>query len=199
MRDRLPDISKVMTKPNETHPTERLARFDAAFRDHYDVVRRHASRSGSVDCDDIAAECFAALWRRLDSVTLGLERAWLLGASRKLTANERRSARRRDALSEEIGANTVDAPADPSELTGSTDPLVERVLGMLSAGDREILLLEAWDGLDRAEIAHMIGLTRAAAAVRLHRARWRFRQEYERSCHLLTVPAPTTTGGVDVS
>jgi RNA polymerase sigma-70 factor (ECF subfamily) len=46
-------------------------------------------------------------------------------------------------------------------------------LAGLSEGDREILLLTAWDDLDRYQVARALGCSRANVAVRLFRARRR--------------------------
>ena len=50
-------------------------------------------------------------------------------------------------------------------------------LGMLAEADREVLLLAAWEQLEPAEIATVLGITRTAARSRLHRARVRLREQ----------------------
>jgi RNA polymerase sigma-70 factor (ECF subfamily) len=44
----------------------------------------------------------------------------------------------------------------------------------LTEQDRELLLLIAWEGLDMAQAAQVLGCSRNALGVRLHRARKRF-------------------------
>jgi RNA polymerase sigma-70 factor (ECF subfamily) len=51
-------------------------------------------------------------------------------------------------------------------------------LSAMSASERELLLLVAWEGLSTAEAARVIGIAPSAARKRLQRAR-------ERSAHLL--------------
>ena len=46
----------------------------------------------------------------------------------------------------------------------------------LSAADRELLRLVAWEELSHAEIAATLGVSVNAVAIRLHRARARFEQ-----------------------
>lgn len=52
-------------------------------------------------------------------------------------------------------------------------------LAALSERDRELLMLIAWEGLDHAAAARVLGTTRANIAVRLHRARRRLARQLE--------------------
>jgi RNA polymerase sigma-70 factor (ECF subfamily) len=49
----------------------------------------------------------------------------------------------------------------------------------LGADDREVLTLAAWEGLDAGEIATVMGCSRNAARIRLHRARRRLARELD--------------------
>jgi RNA polymerase sigma-70 factor (ECF subfamily) len=51
---------------------------------------------------------------------------------------------------------------------------VRAVLARLSPADQEVLRLTEWEGLDPAEVAAVLGCSRTAVKVRLHRARRRF-------------------------
>jgi len=181
----LADISQSMDEI--TNPTNtRRSRFERVFRARYDDVRRHAVRCGSPDPDDVAAEVFTALWRRLDDVHDGHERPWLLAAGRKVVANQRRSAGRRDALVERIVAEP-DADVGDAE---PDDPRVAAALATLRDRDREVLLLAVWEELSTGEIARVLGISSGSAAVRLHRAKRRFRDAY-----LAHRPTPTPAVG----
>jgi len=181
------------TPPSHPHP-DRRARFERIFRERYDSVRRHAVRCGSSDPDDVASECFTALWRRLDDVRPDLERAWLIAATRKITANQRRGDVRRTALRDAIAAQ----PQAPLEIDiPELDPTIAAVLHELGPTDRQVLMLSVWDELSTKEIAFVLGLTRSAASVRLHRARTRFRERYS---SMTPHPTPTSAnliGGID--
>jgi RNA polymerase sigma-70 factor (ECF subfamily) len=67
------------------------------------------------------------------------------------------------------GPEHTPAPAEPSEDWRE----VRRALERLSAGDRELLLLMAWDDLTSAQAAQVLGITPEAVRARLHRARAR--------------------------
>ena len=60
---------------------------------------------------------------------------------------------------------------DPTEDTSE----LARAFAALSESDRELLSLEAWEGLTREEIAVALGTNRATVRLRLHRARRRLR------------------------
>jgi RNA polymerase sigma-70 factor (ECF subfamily) len=59
------------------------------------------------------------------------------------------------------------------------DGVVWPALAALSAGDRDLLLLRAWDGLGVAEIAELLGWTAANVSSRLHKARKRLQRELD--------------------
>jgi RNA polymerase sigma-70 factor (ECF subfamily) len=50
---------------------------------------------------------------------------------------------------------------------------VIRALAQLPDRDRELLMLVAWEGLEPAQLARVLGVSRGTANVRLHRARRR--------------------------
>jgi len=60
------------------------------------------------------------------------------------------------------------------------DDRVVAALGRLSERDREAITLIAWDGLQPAEAAAVLGQSAATFRVRLHRAKRRLRREMDR-------------------
>lgn len=171
--------ANLATRRNETQSSARRGRFEAAFHAHHDAVRGYALRCGATDAEDVVAESFVAFWRQLDSVVPEAERAWLFSTARGQCANQRRSANRRDRLRHALEADAGSA-FTRDQSSAATDPLVRDALGCLSPVDQEILLLATWDGMSPSEIARILAISRTAGAVRLHRARRRFRAEYLR-------------------
>lgn len=161
-------------------PEERL---DDLWRAYASAVVRYARRRVlPAEVDEVVAETFVVAWRRLDDVP---ENAlpWLLGVARGVSANVRRTARRRDALTDRLVAQVpADEPAPPDD-EGLSPPLAA-ALQALAPDDRELLTLLAWDGLTREEAARALGVSRATLAVRLHRVRRRV------TALLATSPAP---------
>ncbi|HLA67426.1 MAG TPA: sigma-70 family RNA polymerase sigma factor [Acidimicrobiia bacterium] len=164
-----------MSAAAESHG-ERVERFRLLYDAAYPRILAYALRRARSreDAFDAVSETFAAVWRRLDDVP-GDERqiAWVYGVARRVLANQYRGADRRRRLDERMAVTATPA-ADPDL------GLVHEALDRLRPDDREILTLSAWDDLDNDEIAVVLGITAAAAAVRLHRARRRLAVELDR-------------------
>ncbi|RBY81945.1 RNA polymerase sigma factor [Blastococcus sp. TF02A-26] len=161
-------------------------RFEEAYRTSGSAVlgyalRRCASRE---DAFDVVAETFAVAWRRRGDLPADAAevRPWLFGIARLCVANAARSRRRAGRLGQRLAEAFAGTPLpDPvalSEGRAGTRELAD-ALGRLSAEDRELVTLVAWEGLTPAEAAIALGLTPGAARVRLHRARARLRAELD--------------------
>jgi RNA polymerase sigma-70 factor, ECF subfamily len=155
-------------------------RFDALFEAHrLDIASycswRTASRS---DAEDAVAEVFLVAWRRIESVPAGsAARAWLYATARRVTANQRRSRRRRDALADRLAQQRLlDASRTPA--ASAEEAAVHAALDRLGDRDREVLLLVEWEGLRPAGLATVLGCREVTARGRLHRARRRFREAF---------------------
>lgn len=150
-------------------------RFSALFADTNRELLAYAVRrvSDPADAADVVAEAYLVAWRRIAEVPRGDgARPWLFGVARRVLANHYRGERRRSALADRLRAQLVEVvpPADAG-LRGGSD--VELALAGLDENDQEILRLVAWEELARDEIAVVLGVSRAAVRVRLHRARRR--------------------------
>ena len=141
------------------------------------ALRRSASRE---DALDVVAETFATAWRRRADMPPDPEdaRPWLFGIARRCLANARRGSDRAGRLGERLAAVLPpDSVPDPAAVHERSDDSrrVRAALQELSAEDRELLTLVAWEGLTPAQVAGALGLSAGAARVRLHRARGRLR------------------------
>jgi RNA polymerase sigma-70 factor (ECF subfamily) len=137
------------------------------------VLRRTESPD---DAADVIAETFLIAWRRLDVIPLGEQRRlWLYGVARRVLANHRRGQRRRSSLADRLRADLALTPRAP-EHTGELAELVA-AYRRLSESDREVLALAGWEELDYAQIAAVLGCSRNAVRIRLHRARRRLAQQ----------------------
>jgi RNA polymerase sigma-70 factor (ECF subfamily) len=145
-------------------------RFTYLFDAHYSAVRAYAWRRGPDSADDVVAETFTIAWQRLDSVPAEDPLPWLIGIARNVRLNLLRAERRRC----EREMRSVESAAVPS-LAGAVEARasLRAALQQVSERDREILLLTAWESLDRGALAAALGCSKATAAVRLFRARKR--------------------------
>jgi RNA polymerase sigma factor (sigma-70 family) len=148
--------------------------YERMFRARHAAVYRYVLRRVEEPAvEDVVAETFLVAWRRYDEIA-GDPLPWLLGIARRLCANHLRGRARRSAL----GARLRDEP-DPSVESDAdvADAAILFALASLREGDREALLLIAWDGLSNPQAAKVLGCGVGAFAVRLHRARRRLARE----------------------
>jgi RNA polymerase sigma-70 factor (ECF subfamily) len=147
-------------------------RFETLFRQHYGAVVRYAVRRvGREGADEVVAETFLVAWRHLDRVP-DAALPWLFATARKVVANELRRRQRQLRLVDRAAAHTELETADHS---GAVDETLRVHAAMTALGerDREVLRLHAWEHLDPADAARVLGCSSAAYKVRLHRARRR--------------------------
>lgn len=156
---------------------ERQAAFEALFAGTHMALLAYAVRrvAQPSDAADVVADAFLVAWRRIDEAPTGTEaRPWMFGVARGCLANYYRGERRRSALADRLRQALSESP--PQEDTRLEVIAVREALARLSSNDRELVQLEAWESLSRAEIAVALGCSQAAVRVRLHRARARLRQ-----------------------
>jgi RNA polymerase sigma-70 factor (ECF subfamily) len=160
------------------------SRFDACFRAHYADVLAYALRRlrERTAAEDVAAQTFAIAWRRRHSLPADPV-PWLYGVARNVIRNEARAARRRSRLLARIvGQHEPASAPDPADWLGEPSCL-GAALARLSDVQREVLCLAAWEGLDAERAAAVLGFSRGAYTLRLHRARRRLGKELAASGH----------------
>lgn len=167
-----------MPSPPITAVGQRQRRFEAVY------AANHASILGYVlrrtenpdDAADVIADTFLTVWRRLDEVPDGDEaRLWLYGVARRVLANHRRGERRRSALSDRLRADLDTTWREPAYAHDKAQ--IAQAFRSLPESQREILALSGWEGLDNGQIAVVLGCSRNAVRIRLHRARKQFARE----------------------
>ena len=142
------------------------ARFELLYARHAAAVKAYAlRRADAASADDVVAEVFVVCWRRLDELPAE-ELPWLFGVARRVLSTQRRGERRRAALGERLAR-----AAPPGQ--ESAERALGDALSCLADGDRELLLLVAWEGLSPNEAALALGVKPSTARVRLMRARRR--------------------------
>ena len=160
--------------PQPGGPDERRHRFEEMYAANCGPILGYVLRrtDNPDDAADVIAETFLTAWRRLDAVPPGDEtRLWLYGVARRVLANYRRGERRRVVLADRLRAELA-AGSWPAQYTGELAEFAAAFRSLPEA-DREVLALVGWEGLDRGQAAAVLGCSRNAVRIRLHRARRR--------------------------
>ena len=149
--------------------------FSTLFRQTAGRLHAYAVRQVGHDAaDDVVSETYAIAWRRRDRIGINAL-PWLFVVARNVASTMRRSNRRRDQLwlsAVREQWRTVASESPESEVL--TRDVALAALSRCSVGDREVLLLTAWDGLGPGEAAIVVGCSTRAFTVRLSRARARY-------------------------
>lgn len=152
--------------------------FDGLFRAHAEALHRYfVRRAARDDAEDLTADVLVVAWRRREEVPAGAELPWLYRTAGFVLANHRRKGRPVPvgAVPDALRDASSDTDVDPADLS-LVDEEVREVLAALSPRDRRILLLSAWEGLDGAQLAAVLGISRGGADAALSRARARLRE-----------------------
>lgn len=160
---------------HDTRPVSR-DRFRDLAAEIYEPVQRYVRRRvDPAAVDDVISETMITLWRRLDDVPAGAHLPWAYAVARRHVANHRRTLGRHLNLVRRLAAE----PPAVSNEDGHLDPELEAAIGRLGETDRELLRLWAWEQLEPAEIAVVLGITPNAASIRLHRAKKQLAKKLE--------------------
>ena len=176
-------IRRVLTVMGSEWPAtpDAVRKLDELFENFGRRVLAYAARRTPTlaDAEDAAAETFAIAWRKIEQMPDDAL-PWLLAVARRVLANQRRGDHRRESLVARLGQR-VSSHHAPSIAGESADGPALSALARLRTDDQELLRLVAWDELDHAAIAIVLGITPNAVAIRLHRARKRFEEELKDS------------------
>jgi len=145
--------------------------FEALMTTHAPAVQRFfARRTDRCDVEDLTADVLVTAWRRRDDVPDEAVLAWLYRTAGFVLANHRRKGR-------PIPVDDLPEVADLDDPAWHAvrDDDLRRALAALRPRDRQILLLNAWEGLVGAELAAVLAVTRTSADSALSRARARLR------------------------
>ena len=153
-------------------------RFRALHAEAYDdLVRFVRRRVPADDAEDIVATVFMTVWRRLGDVPADA-RPWMFAVARNVMANQARVRLRHGVV--DVRMVTAGAPWQPDAAAGTATRIdLVRAWWTLSAADREVLALVAFDGLTGDQAATVLGCRRSAFSMRLARARRRLHRALE--------------------
>jgi len=165
------------------HPAVEFGRlFDVYARP---LHRYLARRVGRETAHDLVSETFlvALNQRHRYDPERGVVRSWLYGiATNLLRRHVRTEVRGLHATARAVGHltgaeaghdNTVAARVDAATMAGQ----LAGALAALNDGDRDVLLLTSWAGLDSNEVAEALDIPVGTVRSRLHRVRKRLRAD----------------------
>ena len=177
-------------------------RFHRLFDEHEAAMREYCSRRlGGHDANDAAAEVFLVAWRRIDEVPDGEDALlWLYGVARNVVRNASRSRQRRTRLGAKAASTPSNRGAGVEEIVvrRQEDRLVLQAMSELSDDDQELLRLQLWEELSRAQIAEVLGISTDAVGSRLTRAKKRAAKQLKAaglSSEMSTRPRAAEEGG----
>lgn len=151
----------------------------ALWVEHAAAVRRFARRRiGADDVEDVVAETFTVVWRRIEEVP---EQAlpWIYAVARNVIGTRLRSRERSEALLARI-AEQPSPRANPAEVEAIERLHLAQAWSQLTATEREVIALVAWEGLSSTQAATVMQCLPSTFAVRLLRARRRLSHLLER-------------------
>ncbi len=158
-------------------------RLHAMAEANYDFVWRTLRRLGLTEsaADDATQQVFVVAGKRLASIELGREKAFLYRAA-ALLAMESRRRDRRERSDEEAVLGLPDAAPGPEELLSRSEAraMLDLLLAALPDESREVLVLFELEGLSIPEIAALLDVPAGTCASRLRRAREEVREAAKR-------------------
>jgi RNA polymerase sigma-70 factor (ECF subfamily) len=157
------------------------------------------------DAEDVVQETMLAAARGLGDFRGGASvTTWLYAIARSFCLKKRRRSkfapREEEPLDDALGPEKdriADPARSPEEEVASRqmEAALERAIGALEPGHREVLVLRDVEGLTAPEVGDVLGLSVEAVKSRLHRARLAVRQ---RMASALGAPGPAPAGCPDV-
>ncbi|GIG59880.1 DNA-directed RNA polymerase sigma-70 factor [Longispora fulva] len=158
-------------------------RFAVLFHRHGPHIHRYlARRLGREVAEDLLGETFLAAFHRRDRYDTSRPdaRPWLYGIATHVVGQHRRDEVRRYRLRDAVPAELDEACHADRVAADVTSQALRRhllaALGDLSTGDRDVLLLVAWEELSYEEVAAALAIPVGTVRSRLNRARRKVRE-----------------------
>ncbi len=172
-----PDSAASENRPSDSATIagslQRPERFGAIFDRHYTAVHRYlARRTAGAQADDLASATFVIAFERRCSYRpqSTSARPWLYGIAANLLRESGRAARRDGRLALRL-TTELSTSAAHDDASGPSTERLSTALAALEAGQRDALLLYAWEELSYEEIAEALEIPLGTVRSRLARAR----------------------------
>jgi RNA polymerase sigma-70 factor (ECF subfamily) len=171
-------MTKAATEPASPDDLASAAARDfvAVYRAQFGFVWRILRRLGVADdaLEDAAQEVFFVLHRRLAEIGPQTPlRSWLFGTARRVAADARRGAHRRERRLQALAAVAPEPRAGPEARAEAVD-LVQRFLARLDPDRRMVFILADLEGMTAPEISAALDVKLNTVYSRLRTARAEF-------------------------
>lgn len=168
--------------------------FELIYQRHVLAVLAYCVRRIGFDvAADACSETFLVVWRRLDQIPTEPDTLpYLYGVASKVVANQNRSTGRKKRLERKIAGLGIPTAPDPAAVVARRDRENEVIdaVRRLNPKDREIVMLYAWEEVNRETIANMMGMSRSAIDQRIHRSYKRLAQTLKNSESMSAYQSP---------
>ena len=173
-----------MTLRSSRRRSTRRRYFGALFDRHARVLFRYlVRRIGPDEADSLLGEVFRIAFEKRSTYDCARTNArpWLYGIATNLVAKHRRSEARRMQATARLVAQSASASDAGDRVAAALDaadlwPRVAEAVTDLPEGERDALLLFAWEELGYDEIAAALDMPVGTVRSRLNRARMRIRE-----------------------
>lgn len=159
-------------------------RLSAMFHHHHDFVWRSVRRLGVHEAavDDAVQEVFVVASRKLASIDVGKEKAFLFGTAMRIASDARRAVQRRRQSSASDEPEPLDGAPALDELVDQkrARAMLDELIAQLPDETRPVFVLFELEGMTMAAIASCLDLPAGTVASRLRRARELFAAQVAR-------------------
>ena len=172
-------MTSTLTLPRTASRSTTTLDFDGLYRGSRDDVYAYVATllRDRAAAEDVTALAFERAFRKHASfdVGRGSARAWLFGIARNAALDELRRRKRHASLEHEVADPLTASPEDALDAALRAAE-IRRALATLAPRDREVIALKFHAGLDNAELADVLGVSKSNAGTLLHRAMTKLRE-----------------------
>ena len=172
-------VTSTLTLPLTASRAAPALDFEALYRGARDDVFAYVATllRDRAAAEDVTALAFERAYRkrRTYDPRRGGQRAWLFGIARNAALDELRRRKHQATLAADPPDASTPAPEDAAQAALDRAAL-RTALATLSGRDREVIALRFHAGLETAEVAEVLGVSRTNAGTLLHRAMTKLRE-----------------------
>jgi len=172
-------VTSTLTLPLTASRSRPALDFEALYRDARDDLYAYVATllHDRAAAEDVTALAFERAFRKHGSFDAGRgsARAWLFGIARNAALDELRRRKRHATLATDPADASATTPEDFTD-TSLRKAALQAALATLAPRDREVIALRFHAGLETAEVAEVLGVSRSNAATLLHRAMTKLRE-----------------------